>query len=128
MSKIYIIGFIIILVIAIIISNVGKASIQYNKISFEEMYNMIAENKNFIILDVRTINEYNEGHIPGSVLIPDYEIEAVQTRYKNKDTNIFVYCRSGNRSKSSVIKLKNMGYKNVYDLGGITNYSGQLEK
>ncbi len=103
-------------------------NIEYNKITFEEMDNMIINNKlnNYIILDVRTKEEYESGRIKNSILIPDYEIENVLNEIPDKSTYIFVYCRSGNRSKTATLKMNNMGYQNVYDVGGINSYKGEI--
>lgn len=106
----------------------GKQDITYKTISFEEMERLISTSKisNYVILDVRTEEEYKEGRIKNSILIPDYEIENVLNKVPDKDTYIFVYCRSGNRSKKAAVKLNNMGYKNVYDAGGIISYKGEI--
>lgn len=103
-------------------------NIEYKKISFEEMDSMIINNKlkNYVILDVRTKEEYESGRIKNSILIPDYEIENVLNKIPDKSTYIFVYCRSGNRSKTATLKMNNMGYQNVYDVGGINTYKGEI--
>ncbi len=82
---------------------------------------------NVLLLDVRTIEEYADGHIPGSVLKPYDEIAA---SFAEADTSrpIAVYCRSGRRSAIAVETLLAMGYTNVSDLGGITGWKGPLEK
>lgn len=105
-------------------------NIKYNKISFEEMDKMIINNKinDYVILDVRTKEEYENGRIKNSVLIPDYEIERVLNEIPDKSKYIFVYCRSGNRSKTATLKMNSMGYKNVYDVGGINTYKGEIVK
>lgn len=81
-----------------------------------------------ILLDVRTLDEYSEKHIPGSILIPVDEIEkkapAILT---DKAAKIFVYCRSGNRAAAASMALTGMGYTNVYNLGGITNWPYDTE-
>lgn len=77
-------------------------------------------NENAILVDVRTEDEYNENHISGAVNIPlDSINEAVSL---NQDTPIIVYCQSGNRSSQALIKLENLGYTDVYDLGSINNW------
>ncbi len=80
-----------------------------------------------IILDVRTISEYEDGHIPNSINIPVDEISNIALKYKDKQTYFFVYCLSGARSASAVRIMKNMGYENVVDMGGISNYHGYIE-
>ena len=106
----------------------GKQDITYKTISFEEMERLISTSKvsNYVILDVRTEEEYKQGRIKNSILIPDYEIENILNKVPDKNTYIFVYCRSGNRSKKATLKLNNMGYKNVYDAGGIISYKGEI--
>ena len=77
-------------------------------------------NNGAILMDVRTEDEYNENHISGAVNIPlDSITEAVSL---NQDTPIIVYCQSGNRSSQALIKLENLGYTDVYDLGSINNW------
>lgn len=76
-----------------------------------------------ILLDVRTEEEYKEGHLPGSILIPDYELQdRVATELPDKEAVIFLYCRSGNRSKTAAYRLLEMGYTQVYDIGGIIDW------
>ena len=86
----------------------------------------ILDNKdeNYILIDVREIDEYNEGHIPGAVNIPVGSITTVDYSF---DKTLIVYCRSGSRSNTAAIKLKNMGY-NVKDMGGILNWTYEIEK
>ena len=87
------------------------------------------ENENYIILDVRTIEEYNEGHIPNAICIPNETIdEDVINKLPNKDQLILIYCRSGNRSKQAANKLKKLGYTNLIDFGGIIDWKGEIEK
>ena len=73
-----------------------------------------------IILDVRSASEFAQGHIPGAILLPDYDIKD-RADYVLTDTYalILVYCRSGNRSRAATSLLLSMGYENVYDFGGI---------
>jgi rhodanese-related sulfurtransferase len=118
-------------VIAVVfLSNINKADCcnTYKKISFDEMDDKIKENDNYLIVDVRTLVEYNEGHIENSVLIPDYEIERINDIEPDKNKTIYVYCRSGNRSKTATNKILEMGYTNVYDVGGIIDYNGNIVK
>ena len=80
-----------------------------------------------ILLDVRTPQEYREGHIPGSKNIPLQTIDKVRTVVENKDTPLYVYCRSGGRSRQAVQLLRQMGYRNVTNIGGIAAYRGKVE-
>ena len=87
------------------------------------------ENDNYIILDVRTIEEYNEGHIPNAICVPNEIIdESVITKLPIKDQLILIYCRSGNRSKQAAAKLANLGYTNLVEFGGIIDWDGEIER
>lgn len=81
-----------------------------------------------ILLDVRTPQEYAEGHVPGSRNLPLQEISNITAVFPNPDTPLFVYCLSGGRSRQAVSALRRMGYAAVQDLGGIHNYSGKVER
>ena len=85
--------------------------------------------KEIILVDVRTPEEYAEIHIPGSILIPLDTIEAeAGNKLKDKDGTIYVYCRSGNRSTSASKILADLGYTKVYNIGGITSWPYETEK
>ncbi len=79
-----------------------------------------------VLLDVRTHAEYAEGHIEGSTNIPLQSIEQTERVIKDRDTPLFVHCRSGGRSAQATSILKRMGYTNVEDIGGIMSYSGKV--
>ena len=81
-----------------------------------------------VLLDVRTPEEYRQGHIPGSCNIPLQTLGDVAAQIPDRDTPLFVYCRSGNRSAQAASLLKGMGYANVTDIGGITAYTGRVER
>ena len=80
-----------------------------------------------VLLDVRTPQEYREGHIPGSQNVPLQQLDKVEEVTENKATVLYVYCRSGARSRQAVSLLKHMGYTNVHNIGGIAAYSGKVE-
>lgn len=81
-----------------------------------------------ILLDVRTPEEYQEKHIPGSILVPDYELkDKITAQVPDTKTKIVVYCRSGRRSAASAKVLAELGYENVYDLGGIIDWPYETE-
>lgn len=82
---------------------------------------------NAVLVDVRTVQEYQEGHIPESKNVPLQQIEKITFAAKNKDIPLFVYCYSGSRSRQAVRMLRQMGYTNVNNIGGITAYSGKVE-
>lgn len=81
-----------------------------------------------VLLDVRTPQEYREGHIPGSKNVPLQAIDSVAAAAGDKDTALFVYCYSGARSRQAVSLLRDMGYTNVTNIGGIASYSGETEQ
>lgn len=79
-----------------------------------------------VLLDVRTPNEYQEGHIPGSKNVPLQAIEKVKSVVRDSATPLFVYCYSGSRSSQAAVMLKHMGYTNVKNIGGIAGYTGKV--
>lgn len=81
-----------------------------------------------VLLDVRTPQEYREGHIPGSKNIPLQQLDRVTAVVNDKDIPLFVYCYSGARSRQATGILRNMGYTNVNNIGGIAAYSGKVER
>ena len=93
------------------------SNIEPIKITAEQMSETFKD-KTYVIIDVRQDYEYNKEHILDAVNIPLGEIETITQKYA-KDTNIILYCRSGNRSNQAALKLIELGYKNIYDLGGI---------
>ena len=83
----------------------------------------------YVILDVRTEEEFAEGHVKGAILIPDYEIAQMAERLlTDKDQKILVYCRSGRRSKLAAEALLALGYTNVWEFGGIIDWPYEIEK
>ncbi len=81
-----------------------------------------------VLLDVRTPGEYREGHIPGSKNIPLQALDEAEEIIENKDTPIFVHCLSGSRSRQAALILRQMGYSNVKNIGGISAYRGKVER
>lgn len=84
------------------------------------------ENKEIVLVDVRSSQEYSQGHIPGSINIPLDSIEKIDEVASDKNALLYVHCLSGARSGRAVSILKSMGYKNVKNIGGIGNYRGEL--
>lgn len=85
----------------------------------EEVRQMLKNNSNIVLLDVRSHQEYEEGHLSGAINIPTYEIFRNAPKIiKNKDTIIIAYCTVGLRSKNAINILRKMGYKNLYHLDG----------
>ena len=81
-----------------------------------------------VLLDVRTPDEYRQGHIPGSKNVPLQSIDKVTVMINNKATPIFVHCLSGSRSRQAAAILQQMGYTNVKNIGGISAYAGKVER
>lgn len=86
------------------------------------------ETQGAVLLDVRSSAEYAGGHIPGSVNIPLDGIQAVLTKYPDRQTPLFVYCLSGGRSGRAVRFLKDAGYTSVINIGGIGAYKGEVSR
>ena len=84
--------------------------------------------KDAVLLDVRTVDEYRQGHIDGSLNIPLQNIHAVKNNIPDLDKPIYVHCLSGGRSAQATSVLKSMGYTNVTDIGGINSYRGKVVK
>ena len=99
----------------------------YAQISQEEAMKMMQEDDGHVIVDVRRQDEYDAGHIPGAILIPNEEI-GTERPEALPDLNqiILIYCRTGNRSKQAAQKLFNMGYTNIYEFGGINSWTGEI--
>lgn len=101
---------------------------EFTAVSAEEAKNMMDSLESFVLLDVRTEEEYAEKHIPGAMLIPDTEIaQRAAEELLDTEEPIFVYCRSGRRSKLAAQILADMGYKNVYEFGGIIDWPYETE-
>ena len=98
-------------------------------VSMNDIVQIMEENENYIILDVRTQAEYNQGHIPNAICIPNETIdENVVNKLLDKNQMILVYCRSGNRSKQAAEKLKKLGYTDLIEFGGIIDWKGEIER
>ncbi|NLB52908.1 MAG: rhodanese-like domain-containing protein [Syntrophomonadaceae bacterium] len=103
--------------------------VAYKKISAEEAKEVIDSEDGFIILDVRTPEEYTEGYIKGAVNLPNEDIkDTPPALLPDKNAKILVYCRSGNRSQEASQKLIDMGYSQVYDFGGIIDWPYETVK
>ena len=101
----------------------------YVNITAEEAKQIMDNEEGYIILDVRTQEEYDEGHIPGAIVIPHEEIaEKAEDVLTDKDQLILVYCRSGRRSKIAAEALVELGYTNIKEFGGIIDWPYEVEK
>ena len=99
---------------------------EYRQIGMDEAISLMESQRDYIILDVRTVEEYNERHIPGAVNVPNESIGSGDIHeLPDKEQLILVYCRSGNRSKQAAQKLADMGYTNVVEFGGINDWPGE---
>ena len=95
----------------------------YEQITPAEAKALMDSEQDYIILDIRTPEEFAAGHIAGAILIPDYEIgEKAESILANKDQLILVYCRSGRRSKNAASELATLGYTNIKEFGGINDW------
>lgn len=105
-----------------------SAKVEYQNITPQEAKKRLDEEKNIILLDVRTPEEYAEKHIPGSILIPVNVIEEeAPLILTDKNNPVFVYCRSGRRSITAAESLIKLGYTQVYNLGGIIDWPYETE-
>lgn len=80
-----------------------------------------------VLIDVRTGDEYRQGHVPGSINIPLDEIGKISTKISDKTTPLFVHCLSGARSRQAVSFIRQLGYTNMKNIGGISGYRGKVE-
>lgn len=98
----------------------------YRQITIEEAAVMMEQEQNYIILDVRTVEEFDDKHIPDAINIPNETIGSEEiSELPDKNQLILVYCRSGNRSKQASEKLVALGYTNIVEFGGIIDWTGE---
>ena len=109
------------------VSDGGSAT--YEQISGAEAKVLMDSESGYIIIDARTQEEYDEGHIPGAILIPESEIaDRAEKELPDKKQLILVYCRSGRRSKIAAEELVKLGYTNVKEFGGIIDWEYEIVK
>lgn len=107
----------------------SDGKINYEQITAQQAKKIIDSGKECVIIDARTEEEFNEGHIKDAILIPEYEIEdRAEKEISDKNALILVYCRSGRRSKIASEELVNLGYTNVKEFGGIIDWPYEIEK
>ena len=105
----------------------AEEKMTYHQISQEEAKQMMTRDDGHIIADVRRQDEYDAGHIPGAILIPNESIGTEPPeQLPDKEQIILIYCRSGRRSKEAAQKLADMGYTNIYEFGGIIDWTGEI--
>ena len=113
---------VLILSLALIGCNSDSKS-TYEQITPAEAKALMDSEEGYVILDVRTEEEFAAGHIAGAILIPDYEVgDKAESILTDKEQLILVYCRSGRRSKSAANELATLGYTNIKEFGGIIDW------
>lgn len=109
------------------VSDVANNDLGYRQITGEEVQEMMKTESGYIILDVRTQEEYDEGHIPGAICISHDSIPTGDIpQLPDQDQLIMVYCRSGRRSKLAAEQLVKQGYTNIVEFGGIIDWTGEI--
>lgn len=107
----------------------GNQKNAYRQISMDEAVSMMAQETDYIILDVRRSDEFALGHIPNAINVANESIGTSEiSELPNKDQLIMVYCRSGRRSKEAAEKLVKLGYTNIVEFGGILDWTGETVK
>ena len=107
-------------------SSESAAESTYRQISQDEAMEMMARDDGHVVVDVRRQDEYDAGHIPGAILIPNESIGSDPPEaLPDYNQIILIYCRSGNRSKQAAQKLFDMGYTHIYEFGGINTWTGE---
>lgn len=120
----------VLLVLALVltgVTNFAPKTTGYRQVTTEEAVNIMQTEENYVILDVRTAQEFASGHIPGAVLLPNETIGTEDIPLlPDQDQLILVYCRSGNRSKQAAEKLAQLSYTNIVEFGGINSWTGEI--
>ena len=115
------------LLAALLLMSAAVAEPTFQQITQEEAARILEEETEYILLDVRTLEEYDEGHIPGAINLPNETIgEGELPELPDRDQMILVYCRSGRRSKEAAGKLAALGYTQVLEFGGIMTWTGEV--
>ena len=123
----------LLLVLMLMLTGCGKSDADTpnntsEKITMSVGLARMESDENYILLDVRRADEFEAGHIPGAVNLPNEEIGTEEIpSLPDKAQSIYIYCRSGNRSKQAADKLLALGYTNLIEFGGIIDYTGELE-
>ena len=127
MKKFTVIFFAVIILLSGCTASQSSSDVSYTQITQEEAKVMMDKNDGHIIVDVRRQDEYDAGHIPGAILIPNESIGCDSPEaLPDYDQIILIYCRTGNRSKQASEKLAAMGYTNIYEFGGINTWTGEI--
>ena len=127
MKKVFLILFLMLVLVSCGSTTSNNSDYAPTKISAETAKEMLDQNSEIILVDVRTKSEYDEGHIEGALLLPlDTISEDAQDKIPNKNKIYIIYCRSGNRSNTASNLLTSMGYAFVYDMGGIIDWPYEI--
>lgn len=119
--------FLLLPILILIVSGCGTAN-SYQHLTPSEAAEIIQNDKSALILDVRTLDEYEKKHIPNSVLLPIDEIKKGNlSTLKDKNQKILIYCWTGRRAEKAAEILVENGYQNVYEFGGLVEWTGALE-
>ena len=121
--------FIVIFSLLLVSCSSEITSVSYEQINAEQARILMSTEKDYVIIDSRTQEEFDAGHIDGAIMIPEYEIkERAPEMLANKEQLILVYCRSGRRSKIAAQALVDLGYTNVKEFGGIIDWPYETVK
>lgn len=117
---------ILLLALAILCAGCGTGN-SYQEMSMEKAAEWMSQESGYLLVDVRTAEEYAEGHIPGALLLPIEEIRLGNVDpLPDQDQTILLYCRTGRRAEDAAALLVKMGYRNVYAIGGIFDWTGEI--
>ena len=123
MKRIFIAVSVVLMLISLLVGCNDNNKSSYEQITPAEAKVLMDSEDGYIILDVRTPEEFAAGHIAGAILIPDYEIgKKAESILTDKEQLILVYCRSGRRSKNAASELATLGYTNIKEFGGIIDW------
>lgn len=137
MKKWYIVAIVVLIILVALVKlfrsskSEEKGDATYKQISMEEAKKIFESDtdKTYIILDVRRADEFAQGHIPGAIHVANESIHTqMPAELPSKNQRIYVYCRSGNRSKQAAEKLVAMGYSNIVECGGFLDWTGEVEE
>ncbi|HOO80388.1 MAG TPA: rhodanese-like domain-containing protein [Lachnospiraceae bacterium] len=131
--KRFLVTILIVLTLTIVFLRFGRGERRqtgdYRRMTMQEAAEYMKREEGYLLLDVRTTEEYANGHIPGAICIPNETISTIQLKeLPDLEQTILVYCRSGNRSRQAADKLVAIGYQNIIEIGGIQDWEGAIEK
>ena len=107
----------------------SKRKARYESLSLMEGLNRYQTEENAVLLDVRTPEEFSEGHIPSAVNLSHEKVEKeISSLIPDKDTAVYIYCKSGVRAKKAAESMAKQGYTKIKEIGGILDYTGRIEK